>query len=151
MKTIILTLVLLSAVGVQAQTSTHCTTTPSGFGTTTDCTTKNTSSPGPLVAASNAVKANMPVREPLSEADLENIRAQRQRHFDQAQTQIADLRLIYAQHPTSFSKENLKAFNKARHEACKWEKQVQDPVSMILLLRDLDGTFRTCADAKHFK
>ena len=97
-------------------------------------------------------------REAAPATDYSALDAQRnnrvQRNFDHAQSTLADLRVNYAAHQKAsdaFPKENLKAFDNSRRDACKWSKFLGNPVPMSLIVSDLDGTPRSCVEAKRFK
>jgi hypothetical protein len=145
-----------SAASAQTQTETNTTCTTMPDGSRINCTsTSTTSKPPSSGAAQGIADALNKNRKPVDyDAIRERRNAKVEFQFAQAKSNIADIRANYAQHQrsgTPFPKEPLKAFNHYRKEACKWGKWLRNPVPMDSLVSDLDGTPRTCAEAKQFK
>jgi len=140
----------------QTQTDTTCRTSPDGRTINCESTSKSNSPANGGGAAAGVADALSKRRRAPIDWDAQNkaYQAEFKQNFEQAQSKLADLRINYAQHQQAgdpFPKENLKAFNRYRKDACKWGKKLKDPVPMGSIVSDLDGTPRTCAESKKFE
>jgi len=142
-------------VSAQTQTQTDCTTSPDyAGGSTTRCASTSTTSK-PSGGAAQGVADALNKRPQTDWVALQKWKdAKNERRFEEDQNGIQQIRSNYEAHQNSgeaLSKETIKVFNAYRRDACKVQKWLPAPVSLDSILRDLDGTPRSCREVAKIK
>ena len=152
---VVTVLIAAPVVSAQTQTQTNCTTSPDyAGGSTTNCSsTSTTSKPsgGAAQGVADALK-NRPQTDWVAMQKWKD--AKNERRFEEDKNGIEQIRSNYATHQNSgeaLSKETIKAFNAYRRDACKVQKWLPNPVSLDNIIRDLDGTPRSCREVSKIK
>ena len=136
------------------QTNTNCTAVENSLNCTSTSTATQPPSGGALSGVTKAV-ANSRNNNSTDWTALQKWKDSKNgRRFEEDTNGIEQIRLNYATHQQSgevFPRETIKAFNAYRRDACKVQKWLPNPVSLDSMLRDLDGTPRSCREVMKIK
>lgn len=136
------------------ETNTNCTAVENSL----NCTSTSTATPPPSGGALAGVNKAIASSRSNSSTDWSALQKwkdeKNERRFEEDTNGIEQIRLNYTAHQQSgevFPKETIKAFNTYRRDACKVQKWLPNPVSLASMLRDLDGTPRSCREVVKIK
>lgn len=141
-----------SAASAQTKTQTNCTTRTDDNGVSkTDCTSTNTTA-----APAGAVKGVTDALNNRPRVDWDALQRQKdaknERRFEQDKNGIEQIRANYLINSGGvLPKDTIKAFNHYRRDVCKVQKWLPHPVALDNMLRDLDGTPRSCREVAKIK